>query len=52
MGVVSIIDSIVEKHPLRKISHGEAVAGLLAYILLMMDERYIKWKNGLMRQQY
>jgi transposase len=33
MGVVSIIDSIVEKHPLRKISHGEAVAGLLAYLL-------------------
>ncbi len=33
MGVVSIIDSIVEKHPNRTISHGEAVAGLLAYIL-------------------
>ena len=33
MAVVSIIDSIVEKHPLRKISHGEAVAGLLAYLL-------------------
>ncbi|KPA09943.1 transposase, partial [Candidatus Magnetomorum sp. HK-1] len=33
MEVVSIIDSIVEKHPLRKISHGEAVAGLIAYLL-------------------
>ena len=41
MGVVSIIDSIVEKHPLRKISHGEAVAGLLAYLL--NDGRALAW---------
>jgi transposase len=33
MGVVSIIDSLVPSHPDRKISHGEAVAGLMAYLL-------------------
>lgn len=33
MGVVSIIDDLVPPHPDRKISHGEAVAGLMAYLL-------------------
>ena len=33
MGVIPIIDSLVEKHPNRKISHGEAVAALLVYLL-------------------
>jgi len=33
MGVIPIIDNLVEKHPNRKISHGEAVAALLVYLL-------------------
>jgi Transposase len=33
MGVIPIIDSLVEKHPNRKINHGEAVAALLVYLL-------------------
>jgi len=34
MGIVSIIDSLVETHPNREtITHGEAVAGLVAYLL-------------------
>ncbi|MDI6794516.1 MAG: DUF4277 domain-containing protein, partial [bacterium] len=33
MGVVSIIDRIVPSHPNRKISHGEAVAALMIYLL-------------------
>lgn len=34
MGIVSIIDSMVPTHPNREtITHGEAVAGLVAYLL-------------------
>ena len=33
MGVIPIIDTLVEKHPNRKISHGETVAALLVYLL-------------------
>ena len=33
MGVIQIIDSLVEKHPNRTINHGEAVAALLVYLL-------------------
>ena len=33
MEVVSIIDNLAPSHPNREISHGEAVAGLMAYLL-------------------
>ena len=33
MGVVSIIDRLVPSHPNREITHGEAVAGLMVYLL-------------------
>lgn len=38
MGVVSIIDQLVETHPNREnITHGEAVAGLVAYQLVSLE---------------